>query len=162
MCWKQEWASAINNINWTIIHIERAQAKLQKRLANNERHLEYQMQREYKDKQALAEIQGLIQKNRKAFNDCKALIDVLRGHQKMLENMIAQYGISKKSESARLKLLMSGARKVKGKPWVDKREKKEPMKFAFTPMTVTLPEDVEVLSWRASFLLGRLSNLIDL
>lgn len=121
MCWKQEWASAINNINWTIIHIERAQAKLQKRLARNEQHLEYQMQREHKDKQALAQIQGLIQKNRKAFNDCKALSDVLRGHQKMLQNMIEVYGINRAKESQRLKVLMAGNRKIKGKPWAENR-----------------------------------------
>jgi len=146
MCWKQEWASAINNINWTIIHIERAQAKLQKRLARNEQHLEYQMrQKGYKDKQALAEIQGLIQKNRKAFNDCKALIDVLRGHQKMLENMIAQYGINRQSESARLKQLMDGNRTVKGKPWTDKPDKHLEKKFAY-PMKFNTPENVEVLT----------------
>jgi len=77
------------------------------------------MQQKYKDKQALAEIQGLIQKNRTAFNDCKALIDVLRGHQKMLQVMIEKYGISKAKESQRLKALMTGNRKVKGKPWTD-------------------------------------------
>jgi hypothetical protein len=117
MCWKQEWASAINNINWTIIHIERAEAKLQKRLARNEQHLEYQMQLEYKDKQALGEIQSLIQKNRKALSDCNNLVTLLRGHQEMLKSMIEEYGINRAKESQRLKVLMSGTRKAKGKSW---------------------------------------------
>jgi len=77
------------------------------------------MRREYKDKQALAEIQGHIQKNREALTDCKALIDVLRGHQKMLQAMIEKYGIDRAKESQRLKALMTGNRKVKGKPWAD-------------------------------------------
>lgn len=118
MCWKQEWASAINTINWTIIHIERAQAKLHKRAEEKKKTIE--KLRLKSDKWSLREkekVKELMEKNLHGVFECKILIDVLRGHQEMLKHMIEDYGISRKGESARLQALMTGQRKVKGKPW---------------------------------------------
>jgi hypothetical protein len=115
VCWKQEWASAINTINWTIIHIERAQAKLHKRRINNEETKGKILIKG--DKWSLQVVEKLILKYQKGEHECKILIDVLRGHQEMLKHMIEDYGISRKGESARLQALMTGQRKVKGKPW---------------------------------------------
>ena len=83
------------------------------------------MQQEHKDKQALAEVQGLIQKNRTAINECRALIGALLGDQVILRGMIEKYGINKAKESQRLKALMTGNRKAKGKPWTDVRSSED-------------------------------------
>ena len=126
MCWKQEWASAINNINWTIIHIERAQAKLRKRQIRNEA----TMGKLYAkgDKWSMKEFEKvgeLVKKNAEGEKECKILVDVLRGHQKMLQIMIERYGITRAKESQRLKVLMTGNRKVTGKPWTDVRSSED-------------------------------------
>jgi len=36
MCWKDEWARAINDLNFAVAHVEYAQKKLQRRLARNQ------------------------------------------------------------------------------------------------------------------------------
>lgn len=123
MCWKQEWASAINNINWGIIHVKRAQIKLQKRALRNDKFLRYLSQNKHKSSpKMIAEVQKLLEKNRDGAFKSALAIATLRDIQAELKNMIKTYGISHTSKPARTRELMAGRRKVAGKVkrWVDK------------------------------------------
>jgi len=92
MCWKHEWAKAVNNINWALIHIERARIKVDKR--------------------------GL----KGAADLCEELMDDLKGTQEELKILIKDYGISKKRRSPTLQKHMKGQRRRAGKvqAWVQK------------------------------------------
>jgi len=84
MCWKQEWAMAINNLNWAIIHVQRAQVKVRKRQLT------------------AADVQSTD------------IVQRLRQTQEELKRMIDSYGIKRTPNPARVQELMTGKRTVKG------------------------------------------------
>ena len=87
MCWKDEWAKAVNNIEWAIIHTDRAQSKLEKR------------------------------GNSPGVDECKEVITELRQSQEQLKSMIEKYGIRKKENAVMAKRSMAGHRISRGQPW---------------------------------------------
>jgi hypothetical protein len=98
MCWKQEWAMAIGNLNHAIEHIERAESKLFKRLQRNKANLP-----KSHDKKA---VQTLIQKNSDAIERCIFLIVSLKEKQDTLFKLIHEYGINHSDSSEKLYKLM--------------------------------------------------------
>jgi len=92
MCWKNEWARALNNINWALIHIERAKVKVEKR------------------------------NNSEAAQECSCLIGTLSNVQTRLKDLIAEHGISRVKGSTSTEKYMRGQRRKRGKiqPWVQK------------------------------------------
>lgn len=110
MCWKYEWARAVNNLNYAITHVERARAKIHKRLLRNEKTLRKMSQsKRYNYPCYLEPVQTLIEKNREAEEQCKQIIADFIKRQDQLRHMIEVYGIkfpSKKSQVT--KRLMEG------------------------------------------------------
>jgi hypothetical protein len=107
MCWKQEWAATIGNLNYAILHVERAYAKLQKRLVRNERNLErLKSNPKYNYPTVLAPVLALIEKNRSGIQECKNVIADLKARQDQLFHMIKVYGIDRFGVSKRLMSLM--------------------------------------------------------
>ena len=90
MCWKHEWARAINNLEWAKIHIQRAKVKVQNR--------------------------NLVT----AAEVCERLAENLEELQGELKNLIRLYGISKKQGAESLEKHMRGRRVKSGKvmAWV--------------------------------------------
>ena len=85
MCWKHEWARAVNNLEWAKIHIERARAKVEKRNLSL------------------------------PAGECTAMIVMLSGIQEGLKDLIKTYGISKKGAARSLEKHMEGRRTKSGK-----------------------------------------------
>lgn len=112
MCWKYEWAMAVNNLNYAIIHVERARRKIHKRLLRNERTLKKLSRSEkYHCTKSLAPVKALIEKNRVAELKCKLMIDEFKKLQKELRSMIKTYGIKMFSKKSRMaEKLMKGKR----------------------------------------------------
>jgi len=104
MCWKEEWASAHNQISHAIAHIEKAQVKLNKRAQRNTASLE----KHTRDRYETMKINRRLKRNGEAESTCQLTIDNLRTEQARLRFMIDRYGI-KHSEngSKRLSKLMS-------------------------------------------------------
>ena len=92
MCWKHEWARAVNNLNWAKIHIERAKVKVEKR--------------------------GALDAGAKS----QLLIERLAAIQEELKALIENHGISRKKKSSSMEGHMKGRRKKRGKieEWVSK------------------------------------------
>lgn len=92
MCWKHEWARAVNNLEWAKIHIERAKLKVEKR--------------------------GMD----KATRSCEELLETLDNAQMNLKCMIDSFGISKKETAVSLEKHMEGRRVKTGRivSWVNK------------------------------------------
>ena len=88
MCWKDEWAKAVNNLSWAIIHTERAQGKLEKK------------------------------RRWPGVNECKEVIADLRQQQEHLKEMIETYGITRTENPVMVSRSMAGHRTSRGKPWV--------------------------------------------
>ncbi len=91
MCWKHEWARAVNNLEWAKIHVQRAIIKTTKR------HMHYATARGEKLLQELTRIQ------------------------EELKEMVDTYGISTKQAAKSVKENMDGRRKKRGKvqDWVE-------------------------------------------
>lgn len=135
MCWKQEWASAINNLTnakfwiqrenyaaaWrslkaAITHVSRAQVKLEKRLARNLVTLQrLSSMKKYNYPRMLAPVQAIISKNQKGILECKTVISVLEGKpsvsevehiQDQLYVMVHTYGIKHAKNPKRIYALM--------------------------------------------------------
>jgi hypothetical protein len=107
MCWKQEWATAIGNLNYTILHVERARDKLIRRLERNEKHLQRLVNsKKFNYPPMLAPVQKLIEKNRSGIKDCEDLIADMQMTQNRLYHMIKVYGIDRFGFSKRLMSLM--------------------------------------------------------
>jgi len=87
MCWKDEWAKAVNNLSWAIIHTERAQVKLEKK------------------------------RRFPGVDECKEVITDLRQRQEQLKEMIEKYGITRAEKPAMTENSMAGRRTSSGKPW---------------------------------------------
>lgn len=102
MCWKQEWAQAIENLNSAITHVERAQLKLHKRLQRNEKNLQRLSQdKNHNYPSELAPVQALIKKNRDAEQNCKEAIVGFRKTQGLLYCMIHTVGIWRKTKEGK-------------------------------------------------------------
>jgi len=90
MCWKNEWAKAINNLNWALIHIERARIKVERR------------------------------NNSEAVQECRLLTLNLKCVQDRLKNLIDQHGIRRVDGSITTERQMRGQRTKRGEveAWV--------------------------------------------
>ena len=107
MCWKQEWAMAINNLNGAIAHVERARAKLQKRLERNEANLQRMRQNKKCNYPSMLEpVQLLIRKNEQGMAECEQVIGALRQKQDQLFQMVHTYGIKHSDNPQRVYRLM--------------------------------------------------------
>lgn len=104
MCWKQEWASAIGNIEAAIRHIERAQAKLERRRTKN---LETMLRR-HDDRWTVKTVSQLMLKNTIAIEQCKDTVRRLRAEQDWVYAMIQTFGITNRDRSKRLTSNMGG------------------------------------------------------
>lgn len=111
MCWKQEWAHAINNLQHAIEHIEKAQDKLEKRMERNEIALD----KSHEQMKVLLRIRT----NHAGIEECKGIISNLNEIQDQLYRMIHQYGISKSDDPKRVFKLMG-----KYRPPIDLASKK--------------------------------------
>jgi hypothetical protein len=96
MCWKQEWASTVNNLNWAILHTERAKAKLEGRIAGFEH---YTLGR------------SEVEKARQGVAECEVLIAAFKESQERLKKLIDEVGISRTDNPARTRTLMNGRRR---------------------------------------------------
>jgi len=107
MCWKYEWAMAINNIGRAIEHIERAQKKLEARLGRNQKNLErLQSNPRYNYPTQLGPVKELINKNSDGINKCKDMISTLKQQQDLLFRMVHTYAIKHKEPSQTVYELM--------------------------------------------------------
>lgn len=102
MCWKQEWAHAINNLQKAIEHVERAKSKLIKRRERNEAAL----QKKWADRYEKEKIYARIDKNRMGQQQCENIIADLKDWQDQLFIMIHKYGISHSDDPKRVYKLM--------------------------------------------------------
>jgi len=96
MCWKDEWARAINNLNSAVTHVEYAEKKLEARLARNQKHLKrLKEDKKYNYPPVLAPVQERIKKNMVAIEDCKMVIKEFRARQAQLFCMVHTFGITR-------------------------------------------------------------------
>lgn len=110
MCWKQEWAHAINNLQHAIEHVGKARDKLIKRRERNEAALK----KKQADRYEKEKIQARIDKNRMGQQQCEKIIADLQESQDQLFMMIHKHGISHSDDPKRVYKLM-------GKyPWAEK------------------------------------------
>ena len=107
MCWKQEWAAAIGNIQKSIKHIDAAELKLERRYDKNIISLAKRSGRNW-DKFEAKKILGRISKNQEGIAQCRILKILLKERQDHLFQMIHHYGITKAKENRRLIELMNG------------------------------------------------------
>jgi uncharacterized protein (UPF0333 family) len=105
MCWKQEWANAIGNIESAIRHIERAQQKLERR---REKNLATMLK--HKGKWTIKTVAPLLVRNTVAIEECKQTASRLKGEQALIYAMIKAFGISNRPHSKRLVENMAGYR----------------------------------------------------
>lgn len=104
MCWKQEWASAIGNIEHAKEHILRAQKKLLKRKARNEETLEkLRGNKRLGYPKELQRVEDLIAKNTYGARECKIIREHLEAEQDRLYRLITDFGISRATTSKRLR-----------------------------------------------------------
>ena len=107
MCWKQEWAAAIGNIQKSIKHIDLAQYKLEIRYESNIETLGHNSGRNW-DKFECRKIIERMMKNHSGIAQCKILKILLKERQDHLYQMIGDHGIVKANENKRLIALMNG------------------------------------------------------
>ena len=108
MCWKEEWAYAIRDIDKAIVHVEKARKKLAKRRARAQSWLQKQSQdQKHNQPKQLAQIQEVISKGVLAEHRCDYLIETLRMKQRLLRGFIEAYGFSRKpGGSARVRKIL--------------------------------------------------------
>jgi len=107
MCWKQEWAMAINNLQHAQEHIEKAQEKLHNRRLRNEKNLQrLTSSKKHNYPCEIAPVKELIEKNRLGEQECKDVIAVLKQTQAQLFRMIHVYGIKHSENPQRVYQLM--------------------------------------------------------
>ena len=95
MCWKHEWAKAINNLNRAITFVERAQKSLEERLARNRRHLNrLRENKKYNYPANILPVEERIKKNQNGIEECKQIIADLKERQSQLYCLIHTIGIS--------------------------------------------------------------------
>jgi 7-keto-8-aminopelargonate synthetase-like enzyme len=89
------------------MHVERARAKIHKRLERNEKHLQRLSQNpKYNYPPVLAPVQALIEKNRQAEEACEQLIADFKVRQGCLYHLICVNGIKMSENPQRVKQLM--------------------------------------------------------
>ena len=103
MCWNFEWARAYSNIGWALLHIDRAQAKMDKRTQNRA------------DPKVAARWQKATEEN-------EEITRVLKECQEKLKALTNKYGISRGGDSKTVAKLMKGGidKAVPTKEWVKK------------------------------------------
>lgn len=106
MCWKHEWAMAINKLESAIGHVERGKAKLEKRLARNRCCLERMSRHRKACPSFLAPVQLLIEKNSAGIEECNRVIADLKVRQDQLFRMVHVYGIKRAGNPKRVYELM--------------------------------------------------------
>jgi len=111
MCWKQEWAAAVNNLQWAIIHTERAKAKLEYRVTKFEEGVRNA------DKSEIDQAHLNLEKSRRGVAECNELITRFKKDQEQLKKLIDEVGLWVKDDPARTKTLMAGRRLKRGQPW---------------------------------------------
>jgi len=100
MCWKDEWAKAINNLNSVITHVEYAQKKLEARLARNQKHLSrLKGDKKYNYPLVLAPVEERILRNTEAIENCKSMVSEFRESQGLLYCMVHTIGITRSKMS---------------------------------------------------------------
>lgn len=108
MCWKYEWAMAVNNLNHAIIHMKRARRKIHARLLRNERHLKKLEKLNYTSQ--FPRVKELIEKNREGERQCRQLIADFKKKQDHLRRLLNTYGIKRSKKSRMAEKLMKGKR----------------------------------------------------
>jgi hypothetical protein len=108
MCWKQEWAMAIHNLALAEIHINRAEAKLQKRLERSQHWLEKWSKSGHAGPKGIAEIKAIITRNQQSISECQHVMASLREREKQLMRMIEVYGFKQSEDPLRTHQLMVG------------------------------------------------------
>jgi len=107
MCWKQEWAMAINNLERAKEHIAKARAKLQARKARNEKNLEMlRRSKKHNYPSELQPVEALIARNEKGIWECEHICCDLEARQDQLYRMIKVYGIKRSENPERVRQLM--------------------------------------------------------
>ena len=107
MCWKHEWAMAINNLNRAIVHVQRAQVRLQNRLVRNKKNLEkMRSNKKHNYPKMLAPVEALIEKNQRGIKECIQLIADFKETRTQLFRMVHEYGIKRKGTPQRVYDLM--------------------------------------------------------
>jgi len=107
MCWKHEWAMAINNLQYAIEHVGKAQDKLRKRLARNKITLHrLSTSKNHCGPGSLIPVQRLIGKNIIGIEECEVVIADLRSRQDQLFRMVHVYGIKLSENPKRVYELM--------------------------------------------------------
>jgi hypothetical protein len=107
MCWKHEWAMAINNLQHAIEHTEKARNKLIKRLERNEKFLQRLKQsKNNSGPGSLAPVHQCIEKNQAGIGECAQIIAELRIRQHQLYRLIQVYGIKLSKDPQKVKQLM--------------------------------------------------------
>ena len=108
MCWKQEWAAAIGDIQDAIEHIDIAQGKLERRYEKNLDALAHKSGRHF-DKWATRTIMKQIQTNKEGIAHCKVAKLLLKERQDHIYQMILEFGITNRGEdNRRLAVLLHG------------------------------------------------------
>lgn len=111
MCWKEEWAYAIEKISKAIAHIENAKKKLKKRWQKAAQRLQKQSQDpKHNQPSELAKIREIMNKHTMAIIECEHLIAALKKHQATLRLLIEKHGIFRTAGgSARVKKILEEA-----------------------------------------------------
>jgi hypothetical protein len=107
MCWKQEWAMAINNLQHAQVHIARAQRKLQLRLHRNLQNLmRLQVDKKHNYPSEIDPVKALITRNDLGIAACDQLLDTLQAKQDELYHLIKVHGINHSENPQRVRQLM--------------------------------------------------------
>lgn len=108
MCWKEEWAFAIDFINKAIAHVEKAEKKIQDRRIRAQRwYVRLSMDKKHGTPSELAKVQTIIKKWAEAEQECYNVIERLRCEQRVLRDLIENYGFNRKhSGSARVRKIL--------------------------------------------------------
>ena len=113
MCWKQEWAAAYNNLQWAIIHTERAKAKLEYRVTKFRKGVQNA------DKSEIEQARLNLIKSQRGVAECAELVMGFKKDQEQLKKLIAEVGLWVKDDPERTKTLMAGRRRKTGQPWTN-------------------------------------------
>ena len=104
MCWKQEWASAINNLTRAMVRIDRAKKKLEARA--HERRLT-KARALGKDRSDIArDADEKLKKNLDGIRQCDQLLDSLKEDRSAVLDLILEYGIAQSENPAKTRQLM--------------------------------------------------------
>jgi len=98
---------AINNLDKAISHVERAQKKLEGRLARNQKNLtRLKSNKRTNYPKVLAPVENLIKKNTAGIENCKEMVTKFRKAQGLLYCMVHTIGIKRSKASQSVYLLM--------------------------------------------------------